>query len=77
MFVFTGLLKAADNEAQLAGVMAHEMAHVILRHGTNQASKANLLQMPALLAGAVVGSGSHARATRASGGRDWGRTRCC
>src|SRR6202521_1294208 len=30
MFVFTGLVTAADNEAQLAGVMAHEMSHVIL-----------------------------------------------
>jgi beta-barrel assembly-enhancing protease len=58
MFVFTGVFKVADNEAQLAGVMAHEMSHVILRHGTNQASKANLIQLPALLAGAVVGNGS-------------------
>src|SRR3974390_1144372 len=39
MFINTGLLKAVDNEAQLAGVMGHEMSHVILRHGTNQASK--------------------------------------
>lgn len=58
MFVHTGLLKAVDNEAQLAGVMGHEMSHVILRHGTNQASKANLLQIPAMLAGAMVGNGS-------------------
>lgn len=58
MFVNTGTVANADNEAQLAGVMAHEMAHVILRHGTNQVSKANLLQIPAALAGAVVGSGS-------------------
>jgi Zn-dependent protease with chaperone function len=58
MFVNTGLLKAVDNEAQLAGVMGHEMSHVILRHGTNQASKQNLLQIPALLAGAVLGNGS-------------------
>lgn len=57
-YVHTGLLKAAENEAQLAGVMAHEIAHVALRHGTNQASKANLLQLPAMLAGAVVGNGS-------------------
>lgn len=58
-FVNTGLIKAADNEAQLAGVLAHEISHVALRHGTNQASKANLLQLPAALAGAVVGgSGS-------------------
>lgn len=57
-FVHTGLIRAADNEAQLAGVMAHEISHVALRHGTNQASKANLIQLPAMLAGAVVGSGS-------------------
>src|SRR5438552_15081693 len=55
-FVHTGLILAADNEAQVAGVLAHEISHVILRHGTNQASKANLIQIPALLAGAVTGS---------------------
>jgi hypothetical protein len=58
IFVHTDLLKAADNEAQLAGVLAHEIAHVALRHGTNQASKANLVQLPAVLAGAAIGSGS-------------------
>ncbi|MDQ6663923.1 MAG: M48 family metallopeptidase [Acidobacteriota bacterium] len=55
MFIHTGLLKDVDNEAQLAGVMGHEMSHVILRHGTNQASKANLIQLPAMLAGLVGG----------------------
>ncbi len=54
-FVHTGLISAADNEAQVAGVLAHEIAHVALRHGTNQASKANLIQLPAMLAGAVAG----------------------
>jgi beta-barrel assembly-enhancing protease len=58
MFVFTGLVTSADNEAQLAGVMAHEMSHVILRHGTNQASKANLLRIPAILAATIAGNGS-------------------
>jgi hypothetical protein len=38
--------------------MAHELSHVALRHGTHQASKANLIQLPAMLAGAVVGNGS-------------------
>jgi beta-barrel assembly-enhancing protease len=56
MFVYTGLLKAVDNEAQLAGAMAHEMSHVILRHGTTQLSKANLLEIPALLAQKATGS---------------------
>ena len=58
MFIHTGLLKAVDNEAQLAGVMGHEMSHVILRHGTNQASKANLIEIPAALAGQLAGKGT-------------------
>ncbi len=58
MFIHTGLLRAVDDEAQLAGVMGHEMAHVILRHGTNQASKANLVELPAALAGQLAGKGS-------------------
>ncbi len=58
-FVHTGLLAAADNEAQVAGVLAHEIAHVALRHGTNQASKANLIQLPAMIASGMLGkSGS-------------------
>lgn len=57
MFINTGLLKAVDNEAQLAGVMGHEMSHVILRHGTNQASKAQFIQLPALLASQMAGQG--------------------
>jgi len=54
MFIFTGLFKVTENEAQLAGVMAHEMSHVILRHGTHEASKANLIQLPLALAGAAT-----------------------
>lgn len=42
MYLNRGLLVHADNEATLAAVMAHELAHVALRHGTNQASKAYL-----------------------------------
>jgi hypothetical protein len=57
-YVHTGLIAAVDNESQLAGVLAHEITHVALRHGTNQASKANLLQLPALLASQALGSGS-------------------
>ncbi len=56
-FIHTGLIAAADNEAQLAGVMAHEISHVALRHGTNQASRANLIQLPLLLAGELGGRG--------------------
>jgi predicted Zn-dependent protease len=65
MFINTGLLKAVDNEAQLAGVMGHEMSHVILRHGTNQASKQNLIQLPALLGGQLAGGSLIGSLTRA------------
>ena len=41
-YVNKGLLLAADNEAEIAGVMAHEIAHVAARHGTEQESKAQL-----------------------------------
>ncbi len=57
IYVNTGTIAACDNEAQLAGVLAHEMSHIVLRHATNQASKRNLVQLPAVLAGAVMGGG--------------------
>src|SRR6187401_1551262 len=52
VYVNRGAIEAADNEAQIAGVIGHEIAHVVLRHGTNQASKGDLLGG---LAGAVGG----------------------
>jgi hypothetical protein len=57
IFIHSGLLEATDNEAQLAGVLAHEISHVALRHGTSQASKAQMIQLPAVLVGAVLGNG--------------------
>jgi len=60
MFIFTGLLRATENEAQLAGVMAHEMSHVILRHGTHEASKAKSVNLLTELAGAITRNGSAA-----------------
>ncbi len=48
-FVNSGLILKADNEAELAGVMAHEIAHVAARHGTRQATRgeiANLATIP-------------------------------
>jgi beta-barrel assembly-enhancing protease len=57
MFIYTGLLKATDNEAQLAGVMGHEMSHVILRHGTHEATKANGISLLAGGIGAMLGGG--------------------
>jgi Zn-dependent protease with chaperone function len=56
MFVNIGTITAADNEAELAGVMAHEMAHVYMQHSAKQQDKGSLLQGLAGLAGAVTGS---------------------
>ncbi len=45
LYFYTGLIKFLDNEAQFAGVMAHEMAHADLRHSTNQITKAYGVQI--------------------------------
>jgi predicted Zn-dependent protease len=57
LYLNRGLIEAAQNEGQLAGVMAHEMAHVALRHGTSQASKAYLGQAGLGLLGGLIGKG--------------------
>jgi len=44
-FVNSGLVLKADSESELAGVMAHEIAHVALRHGTKQATKGEIAQI--------------------------------
>lgn len=59
-FVNTGLILKADNEAELAGVMAHEIAHVAARHGTRQATKAelaNYMTIPLIFMGGWAGYG--------------------
>ena len=60
-FVNTGLILAADTEAEIAGAMAHEIAHVAARHGTRQASKAELanwLTLPLVFLGGPAGLGA-------------------
>jgi beta-barrel assembly-enhancing protease len=47
-YVNKGLILAADNEAELAGVMAHEISHVAARHATERMSKAQYLQLAAI-----------------------------
>jgi beta-barrel assembly-enhancing protease len=49
-YVNSGLILRAQEESELAGVMAHEMSHVICRHGTKQATKAELIQIGAMAA---------------------------
>lgn len=57
-FVNSGLMLKAESEAELAGVMAHEIAHVAARHGTKQATRgelANYLSLPLIFMGGWAG----------------------
>ncbi|OFV97395.1 MAG: peptidase M48 [Acidobacteria bacterium RIFCSPLOWO2_12_FULL_54_10] len=65
-FVNTGLILATESEAELAGVMAHEIAHVAARHGTRSASKAELanwLTIPLIFLGGPIGFGARSAAS--------------
>lgn len=58
MYLNRGMIEAARTEGEMAGVMAHELAHVALRHGTAQATKAqkySILAGVAGIAGAILG----------------------
>ena len=57
IYIHTGIILSADSEAQLAGVLAHEISHVALRHSTNQASKAMLAQAPLAILGGILSGG--------------------
>ncbi len=60
MFVNRGMIDAASREGEVAGVMAHELSHVLLRHGTANATKAQGFQIGAMagaIAGAIIGGG--------------------
>ena len=68
-FVNSGLILKAENEAELAGVMAHEIAHVAARHGTQQATRgqiANLATIPLIFMGGWTGY-AHPAGAPASG----------
>jgi beta-barrel assembly-enhancing protease len=58
MFLHRGMIEAARSDAEVAGVMAHELAHVVLRHGTAQATQGQGAQVGAIagqILGAIVG----------------------
>jgi len=59
-FVNTGLILKADNEAELAGVMAHEIGHVAARHGTRQATRGEIAQIGMIPLWFVGGWGGYA-----------------
>ena len=50
IYIHTGLLELADNEAQLASVLAHEVSHVVLRHSAKAISKQKAVELPLVLA---------------------------
>jgi Putative Zn-dependent protease, contains TPR repeats len=59
LYVNSGVLLAADEEAEVAGVMAHEIGHVAARHGVEQASKGTLAQylsIPLIFVGGPLGA---------------------
>ncbi len=58
IFINMGTIQAADNEAELAGVMAHEISHVVQRHATRAATKQMKVQMPLQILGAILGRSS-------------------
>ncbi|HZP03003.1 MAG TPA: M48 family metallopeptidase [Terriglobia bacterium] len=59
IYVNRGAIEAAEDEAQIAGVMAHETGHVVMRHGTHMASQQMLAQAPLAILGGFLGrSGS-------------------
>ncbi|MBL8189941.1 MAG: M48 family metalloprotease, partial [Acidobacteria bacterium] len=60
LFVNAGTIAAARNEGELAGVMAHEIAHAALRHGTSQASKQRIAQMGLGILGTLASGGEGA-----------------
>src|SRR5579863_412006 len=65
-FVNSGLILKADTEAELAGVMAHEIAHVAARHGTRQATRGELAQLgtiPLIFMGGWTGYGIYQAAS--------------
>ncbi len=58
IYVQTGLLRAADTEAELAAALAHEIAHIAARHGTRQATRGQIAQIstiPLIFLGGVGG----------------------
>jgi predicted Zn-dependent protease len=57
IFVYTGLIKIADEEDELAAALAHEIAHVAARHMTKQATKSEIVNIASIPAGVILGGG--------------------
>jgi hypothetical protein len=64
IFVNLGTVQSAHTEGELAGVMAHELSHIVLRHATSNASKEQVAQIPLAILGAVLGNGTGGQLAR-------------
>ena len=72
MFVNIGTIQAADSEAELAGVMAHEMSHVYMQHSAKQQEKSSLLGGLAGIVGGIAGTMGGVWGTLAQSGIQFG-----
>jgi Zn-dependent protease with chaperone function len=57
VYVFRGLIQAADYESELVGVIAHELGHVVARHGIEQLKRAQIIGLGATVFGQILGGG--------------------
>ena len=68
IWIHRGVLHAATNESQVAGVLAHEVAHIAQRHAAGQLTKNMMANLGLGLLGAVLGNGGGATAAQAAAG---------
>jgi Zn-dependent protease with chaperone function len=67
IYVNLGTIQAADNEAQLAGVMAHEISHVVQRHATRAYTRQQEVSLPLQVLGGLMGRGTGAALAQLAG----------
>jgi predicted Zn-dependent protease len=72
IYVNRGAIEAAQSEAEIAGVIAHEAGHVVMRHGTHQATQVLLAQAPLAILGGLLGESSGLTAQLAEMGISFG-----
>jgi predicted Zn-dependent protease len=67
VFVYTGLIKMADEEDEFAGAVAHEIAHVAARHMTRQATKSEIANLASIPLSVILGGWGGYAARQAAG----------
>jgi Zn-dependent protease with chaperone function len=72
VYLNRGAIDAAESEAQIAGVLAHETGHVVMRHGTHEASQALLARAPLAILGGMLGQSGSLTALLTGMGLDLG-----